>query len=178
MHRKRYQEQRNFAGWRSLLVAASLLAFPWEIFCCAAPSSAPAELSPILIGVSNVQTGPASILGQTLLLGSTAYFNLVNQNGGIRGRKISILLKDDKYEPDPAVQNTNELIERDKVFFLFDYVGTPTLTRVLPLLKYYEKEGIVNVAPFTGADAALGPAYFRVSGTAVKVYVVGGNDAS
>jgi branched-chain amino acid transport system substrate-binding protein len=142
-------------------VAASLLAFPWENFCCAAPSSAPAELSPILIGVSNVQTGPASILGQTLLLGSTAYFNLVNQNGGIRGRKISIILKDDKYEPDPAVQNTNELIERDKVFFLFDYVGTPTLTRVLPLLKYYEKEGIVNVAPFTGADPQRTPPYDR-----------------
>jgi branched-chain amino acid transport system substrate-binding protein len=161
VHRKRYQEQRNFAGWRSLLVAASLLAFPWENSCCATPSSAPAELSPIVIGVSNVQTGPASILGQTLLQGSTAYFNLVNQKGGIRGRKVSIILKDDKYEPDLAVQNTNELIERNKVFFLFDYVGTPTLTRVLPLLKYYEKEGIVNVAPFTGADPQRTPPYDR-----------------
>ena len=100
MHRKRYQEQRNFAGWRSFLVAASLLAFPWENSSCATPSNAPAELSPIVIGVSNVQTGPASILGQTLLQGSTAYFNLVNQKGGIRGRKVSIILKDDKYEPD------------------------------------------------------------------------------
>ena len=105
-----------------------------------------------MIGVSNVQSGPSSLLGQSLLYGSRSYFNLVNQHGGIRGRKISIILKDDKYEPDPAVQNTNELIEQDKVFFLFDYVGTPTLTRVLPLLKYYEKESIVNVAPFTGAD--------------------------
>jgi ABC-type branched-subunit amino acid transport system substrate-binding protein len=152
VHRKRYQEQRNFAGWRSFLVAASLLAFPWENSSCATPSNAPAELSPIVIGVSNVQTGPASLLGQTLLQGSMAYFNLVNQKGGIRGRKVSIILKDDKYEPDLAVQNTNELIERNKVFFLFDYVGIPTLTRVLPLLRYYEKEGIVNVAPFTGAD--------------------------
>ena len=161
MHRKKYQEQRNFAGWRSLLVAACLLAFPWENFCCAAPSSAPAELPPILIGVSNAQSGPVRILGQSLVQGSMAYFNLVNQNGGIRGRKISIILKDDKYEPDPAIQNTNELIERDKVFFLFDYVGTPTLTRVLPLLKYYEKEGIVNVAPFTGADPQRTPPYDR-----------------
>ena len=109
-------------------------------------------LPPIVIGVSNVQSGPSALLGQTLLLGSTAYFDLVNQRGGIHGRKITIILKDDKYEPDPAVQNTNELIERDKVFFLFDYVGTPTLTRVLPLLKYYEAQRIVNVAPLTGAD--------------------------
>jgi branched-chain amino acid transport system substrate-binding protein len=92
------------------------------------------------------------MLGQKLLLGSSAYFDLINQRGGIHGRKIAIILKDDKYEPEPAVQNTNELIERYKVFFLFDYVGTPTLTRVLPLLKYYQYERIVNVAPFTGAD--------------------------
>ncbi len=91
----------------------------------------------------------------------TAYFDLVNQRGGIHGRKITIILKDDKYEPDPAVQNTNELIERDKVFFLFDYVGTPTLTRVLPLLKYYEAQKIVNVAPFTGADPQRTAPYDR-----------------
>jgi branched-chain amino acid transport system substrate-binding protein len=114
-----------------------------------------------VIGVSNVQSGPSSLLGQSLLHGSTAYFNLVNQHGGIRGRKISILLRDDKYEPDPALQNTYELIEQDKVFFLFDYVGTPTLTRVLPLLKYYEKESIVNVAPLTGADPQRTAPYDR-----------------
>ena len=115
--------------------------------------------SQILIGVSNVQSGPSKSLGQNLLFGSSAYFAMVNERGGIHGRKIAILLKDDKYEPDPAVQNTNDLIEKDKVFFLFDYVGTETLTRVLPLLKYYEKEKIVNVAPFTGAEPQRKPPY-------------------
>ncbi len=113
----------------------------------------------IIVGVSNVQSGPSRSLGQNLLRGSAAYFELVNARGGVYGRKISIVLKDDKYEPDPAVQNTNELIEKEKSFFLFDYVGTPTLTRVLPLLKYYEKENIVNVAPFTGADPQRKPPY-------------------
>lgn len=115
--------------------------------------------SEIVVGVSNVQSGPSRSLGQNLLRGSVAYFDLANERGGIHGRKISILLKDDKYEPDPAVQNTNELIEKENAFFLFDYVGTPTLTRVLPLLKYYEKEKIVNVAPFTGADPQRKPPY-------------------
>ncbi len=114
---------------------------------------------PIIVGVSNVQSGPSKSLGQNLLRGSVAYFELSNERGGIYGRKISVLLKDDKYEPDPAVQNTNELIEKEKSFFLFDYVGTPTLTRILPLLKYYEKERIVNVAPFTGADPQRKPPY-------------------
>jgi ABC-type branched-subunit amino acid transport system substrate-binding protein len=113
----------------------------------------------IIVGVSNVQSGPSRSLGQNLLRGSAAYFELVKARGGVYGRKISIVLKDDKYEPDPAVQNTNELIEKEKSFFLFDYVGTPTLTRVLPLLKYYEKENIVNVAPFTGADPQRKPPY-------------------
>jgi branched-chain amino acid transport system substrate-binding protein len=112
----------------------------------------PPAMSAIVIGVSNVQSGPSNALGKELLAGSQAYFELMNQAGGIHGRKVELLLKDDRYEPNPAVQNTNELITRDKVFFLFDYVGTPTLTRVLPLLKYYEAEKIVNVAPFTGAD--------------------------
>src|SRR5450755_1070507 len=115
--------------------------------------------SSIVIGVSNVQSGPSRALGEKLVEGSLAYFDIVNHTGGIHGRHINVVLKDDRYEPDPAVQNTNDLISKDKVFFLFDYVGTPTLTRVLPLLKYYEDERIVNVAPFTGADPQRKPPY-------------------
>src|SRR5437667_422109 len=94
-----------------------------------------ATLPPILIGVSNVQSCPTRSLGQQLMQGSMSYFTMINEGGGIHGRKITVVLKDDKYEPDPAIQNTNELITKDKVFFLFDYVGTPTLTRVLALLR-------------------------------------------
>ena len=161
MQRNKHWARGKFASWGRHLAAAALLGVLFENSCCTTPSAPAAELSPIVIGVSNVQSGRASRLGQTLLLGSKAYFDLVNQHGGIRGRKIAIILKDDKYEPDPAVQNTNELIEQDKVLFLFDYVGTPTLTRVLPLLKYYEKEDMVNVAPFTGADPQRTPPYDR-----------------
>ena len=120
----------------------------------------PADSS-IVIGISNVQSGPSSALGQKLVEGSRSYFEVVNHAGGIYGRQIDIVLKDDRYEPDPAVQNTNDLISKDRVFFLFDYIGTPTLTRVLPLLKYYEGDEIVNVAPFTGADPQRKPPYDR-----------------
>ena len=122
--------------------------------------ASPTKLPAIVVGVSNVQSGPSSDLGHELVLGSQTYFDLINsRDGGIHGRRISILLKDDKYEPDPAVKNTNELIEHDKVFFLFDYVGTPTLTRTLPLLRYYQSDNIVNVAPLTGADPQRLPPY-------------------
>ena len=120
----------------------------------------PANMPAIVVGVSNVQSGPSSDLGHELVLGSQTYFDLINsRDGGINGRRISILLKDDKYEPDPAVKNTNEFIERDEVFFLFDYIGTPTLTRTLPLLRYYQSDNIVNVAPLTGADPQRLPPY-------------------
>ena len=147
---------------------ASLSMFAGVVLSCAILGAKPRSFAPgertegdslILVGVSNVQSGPSQTLGQNLLRGSVAYFELVNARGGIYGRKISILLKDDRYEPDPAVQNTNELIQKENAFFLFDYVGTPTLTRVLPLLKYYEKEKIVNIAPFTGADPQRKPPY-------------------
>jgi len=116
-------------------------------------------LPPIRIGVSNVQSGASKSLGQQLIRGSDAYFAFVNNSGGIYGRKVEVILKDDRYEPDPAVENTNDLMTKDKVFFLFDYVGTPTLTRVLPLLEYYQQEKIVNVAPFTGAEPQRRPPY-------------------
>jgi branched-chain amino acid transport system substrate-binding protein len=119
----------------------------------------PPAMSSIVVGISNVQSGPSRALGEKLVEGSRAYFDIVNYGGGIHGRHINIVLKDDRYEPDPAVQNTNDLITKDQVFFLFDYVGTPTLTRVLPLLKYYEDKEIVNVAPFTGADPQRRPPY-------------------
>jgi ABC-type branched-subunit amino acid transport system substrate-binding protein len=116
---------------------------------------------PILIGVSSVQTGPASEMGRNLILGSRAYFDQVNRLGGINGRSVAILLKDDHYEPDPAVQNTNDFIQGDQVLFLFDYVGTPTLTRTLPLLKYYSARQVVSVGPLTGADPQRLPPYDR-----------------
>jgi hypothetical protein len=94
-------------------------------------SIAPAmHLPPVVVGVSNVQSGPSSDLGHELVLGSQSYFDLVNKDGGIHGRRISILLKDDKYEPDPAVKNTNDLIELDKVFFLFDNSSSTYALRI------------------------------------------------
>jgi branched-chain amino acid transport system substrate-binding protein len=143
------------------LVAVFILARPAGLDSLGPRSHAAPNLPAIVIGVSNVQSGASQSLGRNLLRGSRAYFDRVNGDGGVNGQQIAIILKDDKYEPNPAIQNTHDLIEKNKVFFLFDYVGTPTLTRVLPLLKYYEKEKIVNVAPFSGADPQRTPPYDR-----------------
>lgn len=117
--------------------------------------------APVRIGISNAQTGTSSFLGTQLLAGSQAYFDLINTAGGVYGHKIEIVLEDDGYEPEPAVANTYDLISKHQVFFLFDYVGTPTLTRVLPLLRYYANDKIINVAPLTGAGPQRKPPYDR-----------------
>jgi len=55
-------------------------------------------------------------------------------------------------DPIPAIDNTVRLIDRDNAFLLFDYVGTPTTTRCLPLLKRRSKESVLLFCPFTGAQ--------------------------
>lgn len=115
--------------------------------------------SPIVIGVSNAQSGPSGFLGRSLVDGSRAYFNLVNRQGGVYGRPIDLVVEDDGYEPDPALRNTDDLIRNRRVLFLFDYVGTPTLIRALPLLRYHAGERFLNLGPFTGAQPQRRPPY-------------------
>ncbi len=81
-----------------------------------------------------------------------AYFEHVNGTGGIGGRKIVIKAYDDGYNPLPTIRNTIQLIEQDNVFLLYGYVGTPTVTRVLPLLKLYEDRSVFLFFPFTGRN--------------------------
>ena len=57
---------------------------------------------------------------------------------------------DDGYQPDPCLRNTIQLVEQDQVFFLSNYVGTPTLTRALPVIKRYGD--VLLVGNFTGAQ--------------------------
>lgn len=106
----------------------------------------------ILIGVANSQSSTANPIGRELTAGSQAYFDLVNAKGGIKGRRVRMIVKDDASGPEPPVGVTNDLITREHALFLFDYVGTPTLLRVLPLLRFYEAEHIVLVGPMTGSE--------------------------
>jgi len=103
----------------------------------------------IKLGMSNALKGPAASLGVELKKGSEIYFNRVNKQGGIAGRKIKLLSYDDGYEPERTYQNTQKLVYDDNVFALFDYVGTPTSKAVMPIIH---KEKVIYFTPFTGAD--------------------------
>ena len=113
----------------------------------------------IILGTSAAFSGPSRGLGIELYRGAQAYFTHINQAGGVRGRKVSLKLYDDGYQPVPSVQNTMKLLLEDQVFALFGYVGTPTVTRVLPILKKFQEESIFLFFPFTGAQPQREPPY-------------------
>jgi len=108
----------------------------------------------ILLGESAAFSGPAAKLGEAMREGATAYFNEINQQGGVYGRQIKLVSLDDGYEPDRAVANTKALIDDKKVFALFGYVGTPTSYAVKPLIDVAR---IPFFAPFTGAQGLRAP---------------------
>lgn len=106
----------------------------------------------IRIGMSAAFRGAAAGLGAELYRGAQAYYSEVNARGGVFGRPISVVALDDRYNPEPCIRNTIQLLDREKVFFLSNYVGTPTLTRALPVIKQYAEQHVVLVGNFTGAQ--------------------------
>ena len=110
--------------------------------------------SDIRIGMVNVQTGPAAALGKGMLEGAQAVFKEITARGGVHGRKINLVVADDGYEPDKAIDETLKMIEQHKVFSLFGYVGTPTANAVLPIVKEMD---VPLVGAFTGTMALRQP---------------------
>jgi branched-chain amino acid transport system substrate-binding protein len=110
--------------------------------------------SEILIGSSSALGGHASFLGTQTIHGSLAYINDVNEKGGVHGRKIRLISYDDQYDPPKTVANTQKLISQDKVFILFDYVGTPTAVKIIDIVHEAE---IPILGFFTGAEALRTP---------------------
>jgi ABC-type branched-subunit amino acid transport system substrate-binding protein len=108
----------------------------------------------VLIGQSVPLTGPAQELGLEMQLGANLYFDHINSQGGVHGRKINLRTLDDGYEPDRASANTLQLIEKDGVFALFGYVGTPTS---VASLKVSNPAGVPFIGAFTGAEVLRQP---------------------
>ena len=108
----------------------------------------------ILVGQSAAFSGAAAELGREMRDGAKAYFDLVNSEGGVFGRKIEMKSLDDGYEPDLAAANTRKLINEKKVFALIAYVGTPTSAAALPI---FTEAKVPFVGPFTGAELLRSP---------------------
>ncbi len=107
----------------------------------------------IKLGTYQPLSGPAApyaTLGRTL----AAYFKMVNDRGGIHGRRIELLIRDDGYNPANTRLVVKELIERDKVFAFVGGLGTPT---GLAVMDYLNENKIPHVAPASGYSGWSNP---------------------
>ncbi|MCL4802082.1 MAG: ABC transporter substrate-binding protein [Burkholderiales bacterium] len=115
----------------------------------ATPLAAQAQAAgPIVIGQSAPLSGSNQELGQDIRNGALAYFNKVNEAGGVNGRRIELVSLDDANDTKRSEANTRKLLD-DGVVALFGY-GSATLSR--PALPLVEQARITFFAPFTGAE--------------------------
>ena len=115
-----------------LLFLLTLIALPYCIY------NQKFQSNTILLGMSGPFSGGLNSVGNQFLMGANIYLSNLNEQGGVFGRKIQIIAKDDRYEPRLAIENVKELIEQDKVFALFGVIGTPVRRLFSLLLKKKE----------------------------------------
>lgn len=108
-----------------------------------------AQAAEIKLGMSAALTGPTQHLGIEISQGANLYFSQYNKTRDDESPAIKLIIYDDGYEPHQTVLNTRTLIDKDNVFALFSYVGTPTSKVVMPIL---ENKNILYFSPFTGAN--------------------------
>ena len=86
-------------------------------------------------------SGPVASGYSEISAGSQAFFNYVNAHGGVFGRTIKLIIKDDSYNPTNTVNVTHQLVLQNKVFGIFEGLGTPTHTKVVGLPQRVEDPG-------------------------------------
>lgn len=124
----------------------------------------------IKIGQTMPYSGPASAYG---ILGraQTAYFQMVNERGGVNGRKIKLISLDDGFSPPKAVEATRRLVEDDGVLFTFSSVGTAAQSAVQ---KYLNAKKVPQLFVSSGASKFSDPARFPMTTPILPLYATEG----
>jgi len=110
----------------------------------------------IKIGQTMPYSGPASAYG-TIGKAEIAYFNMINEQGGVNGRKIELMSLDDSYSPPKTVEQVRRLVEQENVAFLFNTLGTPPNTAIQ---KYLNEKKVPQLFVATGASKWGDPQHF------------------
>jgi len=102
----------------------------------------------VLIGNVQDLSGPMKELGAVIPSGSNMYFKYINDQGGVHGRSIKMLIEDHQYNPQKAVAATKKLVEKDQVFCLYQIIGTSPCEAIRPILS---ETGTPLIAPATNS---------------------------
>ena len=108
----------------------------------------------IKIGQTMPYSGPASAYG-TIGKAEAAYFKMINEQGGVNGRKINFISLDDAYSPPKTVEMVRRLVEQDEVLLVFQTLGTPSNTAIQ---KYMNAKKVPQLFVATGATKWNDPA--------------------
>lgn len=108
----------------------------------------------IKVGQTAPFSGPLSSLG-TISETTAAYLKMINEAGGVNGRKITLIALDDAYSPPKTVEQTRRLVEQEEVLFMFCQIGTPTS---LATQKYLNSKGVPQVFSTSGSTRFNDPA--------------------
>ncbi|HKU99687.1 MAG TPA: ABC transporter substrate-binding protein, partial [Vineibacter sp.] len=143
---------RSLVGAAACLLAAAFLA----------PASAQPKYGPgvsdseIRVGQTQPLSGPASAYGTQGRI-ATAFWKMANEQGGVNGRKVAMIVLDDAYSPPKTVEQTRRLVENDQVLAVVNSVGTPTNTAVH---KYMNLKKVPQLLISTGASKWNDPVNF------------------
>ncbi|MGB6597212.1 MAG: ABC transporter substrate-binding protein [Candidatus Acidiferrum sp.] len=109
--------------------------------------------SEILIGSCSALEGPSKFLGIQTVTGAKAYFDMINDEGGVNGRKLKLVSADDSYDPSKTQACFDHLVS-EKVFAMGFFVGTPTAVKYVPMA---DNAKIPLIGLFTGAQTLYVP---------------------
>lgn len=139
----------------ALHLGRHLLNFCIALFTALSPLCA-AAADDLIVGQVVPMSAPIyGSISQEYVAGAQAYFASVNAKGGVYGRKIRSIVKDDGFSPDKTLQATRELIEQD-VIALFGYIGTPQV-QILLKNNVLSDAGLALLAPWSGAPELREP---------------------
>ena len=131
-----------------LLLALTLSALP------AAAQTPGVSDTEIVIGGSNSFSGPLAFTGEHITkYGVDLHFKVVNDAGGIHGRKVRTIYYDDAYRPQDAVANTKKLVEQDRVFAIIIPQGSPP---VVATLDYLDENKVPMLFPYQSSPVTRG----------------------
>ncbi len=104
----------------------------------------------IVVGTTGAQQGPLAFIGKPYFDGMKAYIQMVNEDGGVAGKEIELIVLEDEFKPENSIANVQKLIDDEEVFALVGLFGTPGVKASIPLVQ---EAGVPAVYFATGATA-------------------------
>ena len=161
----RNPSRRDFSAAALATIAASTLPAPY-VWAAEKKYDAGASDTEIKIGQTVPHSGPGSLYGVLGRIGE-AYFQMLNEKGGINGRKVKFLTMDDAYSAPKCVEATRRLVEQEEVLALYGSLGTAPQTSVH---KYLNSKGVPQLLLNTGASKWNNPKEFKWTMAGLPLY--------